>query len=200
MDSLELHCSVLLLAGGQGARMGGRDKGLVPWRGLPLIAYVHHVARPLSDDLMISCNRNRSCYAAYADQLVNDEVAGFPGPLAGVLSGLRRARHPWMLVLPCDAPRVDRMLLQALLAGCRNGAQRPLMVRQQAQWQPMFSLVPQRLLPAMDTAWKLGERSLLRVLLAADARALDCAADDPRLENFNTPQHLDALPALAVLS
>lgn len=57
-------------------------------------------------------------------------------------------------------------------------------------------LLPRTLLPALDSAWKRGERSLLRALLAADAQVLDCAADDPRLANFNTPQHLDVqLPA-----
>ncbi len=189
-------CSILLLAGGQGARMGGRDKGLVTWRGQPLIAHLHRVVRPLTDDLIISCNRNQSRYAAYADHLVGDGEPGFPGPLAGVLAGLRKARHPWTLLLPCDAPQVDHPLLRAMLRGCSDPAQRPLMIRQGAQWQPMFSLLPGSLLPELEIAWQRGERSLLRALLAAGARALDCVEGDPRLDNFNTPQHLGAqLPA-----
>ncbi|MGV2834552.1 NTP transferase domain-containing protein, partial [Pseudomonas shirazensis] len=55
-------CSVLILAGGRGARMGGRDKGLLEWRGEPLVAHVQRVVRPLTDDVVISCNRNQELY------------------------------------------------------------------------------------------------------------------------------------------
>ncbi|MQT44675.1 NTP transferase domain-containing protein, partial [Pseudomonas sp. FSL R10-0765] len=85
--------SILLLAGGRGQRMGGQDKGLVPWRGQPLIAYVQQAARALTDDLIISCNRNHDRYAAYADQLVSDGNDDFDGPLAGIRAGLAAARH-----------------------------------------------------------------------------------------------------------
>ena len=108
--------SILLLAGGRGQRMGSQDKGLVPWRGQPLIAYVQQAARALTDDLIISCNRNHDRYAAYADQLVSDGNDDFDGPLAGIRAGLAAARHSHLLVLPCDVPRVNDELLSTLLA------------------------------------------------------------------------------------
>ena len=55
--------------------MGGADKGLLDWHGKPLIAWLHEQVRPLSDDLIISCNRNQQRYAAFADQLVSDMTA-----------------------------------------------------------------------------------------------------------------------------
>ncbi|MDB6145309.1 MAG: mobA [Pseudomonas sp.] len=181
-------CSILLLAGGRGLRMGGQDKGLILWNHRPLIAYVHDTVRPLTDDLIISCNRNQDRYQTFADQLVGDEQQDFPGPLAGVLAGLAVARHGWVLVLACDAPRVDQALIQQLLNGAEGAS--PLMVRQEGQWQPMFSLIRTALLPALRDRWDQGERSLLRALKAHDLRALDCAADDLRLTNFNTPDFL----------
>ena len=45
-------CSILLLAGGRGQRMGGRDKGLIEWQGEPLIAHLQRKTRPLTDDLI----------------------------------------------------------------------------------------------------------------------------------------------------
>ena len=103
--------------------MGGRDKGLIEWQDLPLIAHLHRLVRPLTDDLIVSCNRNQERYAAYADRLVSDDSRDFPGPLAGIRAGLAVARHPWLLVLPCDAPRIDRALLETLLqAAGRTGA------------------------------------------------------------------------------
>lgn len=185
-------CSILLLAGGQGQRMGGADKGLLPWHGQPLIAYLHALVRPLTDDLIISCNRNQSRYAAYADHLVSDSEAGFPGPLAGILAGLAQARHAQMLVLPCDAPNLDSALLASLLAAAQAAQQRPVMIRQGEQWQPLFCVLPRNLGPALQEAWDKGERSPKHALLQLGALACDCAPDDLRLSNLNTPQLLHA--------
>ncbi|WP_459205711.1 molybdenum cofactor guanylyltransferase MobA [Pseudomonas sp. MLB6B] len=181
-------CSVLILAGGRGQRMGGRDKGLVPWHGQPLIAHVHDVVRPWTDDLILSCNRNAALYATYADQVVSDEQADFPGPLAGVLAGLAVARRPWMAVLACDAPRIDRALLDALLARALAGGS-AAMVRQGGFWQPMFSVLPRTSLGMLREAWDEGERSLHRALARGALLAVECAEGDPRLENFNSPEH-----------
>lgn len=181
-------CSILILAGGRGQRMGGQDKGLVPWLGKPLIAHLHAVVRPLSDDLIISCNRNPETYQHYADTLVHDQEPDYPGPLAGVLAGLAVARHERVLVLACDAPQVDRTLLASLLN--LAAADTAVMVRQAGQWQPMFSLIPRSLHKVLAQAWAEGERSLLRALRSGPLLALECPEDDPRLANFNTPQHL----------
>lgn len=183
-------CSILLLAGGRGQRMGGRDKGLIEWRGQPLIAHLHRVVRPLTDDLIISCNRNADRYATYADRLVSDDEADFPGPLAGILTGLAVARHDWLLVLPCDAPLIDHALLQALRETAGDDTTTPVMVQQGEQWQPMFCLLPRTALGRLQAEWQKGERSPLRTLLRLDARACCCAVDDPRLANLNTPQLL----------
>ncbi|WP_060507324.1 molybdenum cofactor guanylyltransferase MobA [Pseudomonas sp. NBRC 111124] len=182
-------CSVLILAGGRGQRMGGRDKGLVEWRGEPLVAHVHRTVRPLTDDLVISCNRNQQAYKAYAEQLVGDAEADFPGPLAGVIAGLKAARHEWVVLLACDAPLVDQALINALreVAVSSDSA---AMVRQGGYWQPMFSVLPRRVLPVLEQAWARGERSLQKALLRETVKGVECAEDDRRLSNFNSPELL----------
>lgn len=179
-------CSVLILAGGRGQRMGGRDKGLVPWRGKPLIAHLQAIVRPMTDDLVISCNRNLALYSRYADRCVADDQAGYPGPLAGVIAGMQVVRHDWVVALACDSPLIDQALIhdlrQAALA--HDGA---AMVRQAGYWQPMFSALPRRLLPVLEHAWRQGERSLQRALAVKGVAALDCLEGDRRLSNFNSP-------------
>lgn len=192
MKPLAPPCSILVLAGGRGRRMGGRDKGLIEWRGMPLIAHLHEHTRALTDDLIISCNRNQDHYRAYADQLVSDAEAGFQGPLAGMLAGLAHARHAQVLILPCDAPHVDATLINDLLAAARRTPQQPLMIRQGEQWQPLFCVLPKSLHPALTTCWSNGERSPKHALLQLNARAYECAAEDPRLSNLNTPELLKA--------
>ena len=167
--------------------MGGRDKGLIEWRGKPLIAWLHELTRPLSDDLIISCNRNSERYAPYADQLVTDQDQDFQGPLAGIRAGMAAARHEQMLVLPCDAPLVDRALIDALLA--QAGSQ-PVVIRQGAYWQPLFCLLPTRLKDDLEQAWQNGERSPQRWFGKLAPVAVDCPQDDTRLANLNTPQTL----------
>ncbi|WP_248920256.1 molybdenum cofactor guanylyltransferase MobA [Pseudomonas entomophila] len=183
-------CSILILAGGRGQRMGGRDKGLMPWHGEPLVAHVQHVVREFSDDVVISCNRNQDRYALYADQLVSDFEADFPGPLAGVIAGLGVARHDWVVMLACDAPLIDQALVEGLLrlAVEHDSA---AMVRQGGYWQPMFSVLPRRVLPMLEQAWASGERSLQKALLGVvPVQALECMDNDQRLSNFNSPELL----------
>lgn len=186
-----LPCSILLLAGGRGQRMGGLDKGLLDWQGQSLIAHLHHLVRPLSDDLIISCNRNQVQYAAYADQLVGDETPDFPGPLAGIRAGLLVARHQYLLVLPCDVPQIDVRLLMQMREAAQQDPQTPLMVRHGDFWEPLLCVIPTQLRANVESAWQAGERSPRQTLLQLGARALRCPAGDQRLANLNTPQLLN---------
>lgn len=181
------RCSVLLLAGGRGQRMGGADKGLLDWQGRPLIAWLHELVRPLTDDLLISCNRNAGRYAPFADRLVSDDEADFQGPLAGIRAGLRAARQANVLILPCDAPQLDRPLLEALLS---LAGERAVVVRQGEFLEPLFSVIPRALDADLEQAWQAGERSPQRWLRSLDPLTVECPLGDPRLANFNTPDLL----------
>lgn len=183
-------CSILLLAGGRGQRMGGRDKGLLDWQGEPLIAHLHRKTRPLSDDLIISCNRNLEKYAPYADQLVHDDEGDFPGPLAGIRAGLKAARHSHLLVLPCDVPGIDAALIDNMRETANLHPDKPLMVRHDDHWEPLLCVIPVLHRAAFENAWNEGERSPGRLMRKLGATALQCPDKDPRLANLNTPELL----------
>lgn len=183
-------CSVLLLAGGRGQRMGGQDKGLIQWRGRPLISHLHALTRSLSDDLIISCNRNQALYAPWCDCLVEDGSEDFPGPLAGIRAGLAVARHPVLLVLACDAPNLGPALIQQMRENAALTPDKPLMLRQGQYWEPLPCIIPVRHADAFEQAWAAGERSPRKVMLALGALALQCPDNDPRLANLNTPELL----------
>jgi len=168
--------------------MGGRDKGLMTWRGRPMIAWLHDQVRPLTDDLIISCNRNHEAYAPYADRLISDDSSDYPGPLAGIRAALQIAHHPLLLVLPCDAPRVDRALLADLLA---LAGERPVMAQRDGHWEPLFAVIPVSLLPSLEQAWRDGQRSMQRWLQAHQPAALVCTPDDSRLSNINSAELLE---------
>ncbi|MEZ5556584.1 molybdenum cofactor guanylyltransferase MobA [Haliea sp.] len=92
----------VILAGGAGLRLGGRDKGLLHWRGQPLVAQVAARLRPQVGELLINCNRNRDDYKRYADRVFSD-LTDVSGPLAG-LHSLPETRSSLLLVTPCDTP------------------------------------------------------------------------------------------------
>jgi molybdenum cofactor guanylyltransferase len=120
-----------LLAGGEGRRMQGRDKGLIPYQGQPLGEWVLQALAPQTDVLAVSANRNLSDYQAMlARQPQSPIVAQAPlavwpddpdlppasGPLAGILTALRHCQTEWLLVAPCDIPHLPADLVERLMA------------------------------------------------------------------------------------
>ena len=60
----------LILAGGRARRMGGEDKGLLPYRGRPLIEHAIERLRPQASALAINANRSRAAYARFGFPVV----------------------------------------------------------------------------------------------------------------------------------
>lgn len=122
-----------ILAGGQGRRMGGRDKGLIDWRGRPLVAHVLLRLAPQGLPVVINANRNPAAYARFGHRVIPDRIAHQAGPLAGMLSVMQAVGADQYLFVPCDAPLLpsdlhDR-LRQALdsapvMAACARDAER----------------------------------------------------------------------------
>jgi molybdopterin-guanine dinucleotide biosynthesis protein A len=131
--------SGIVLAGGQGRRMGGVDKGLVRLRGKPMVAWVLERLAPQVGEIVINANQNPDAYGAFGHRVVPDAIGGFAGPLAGLHAGLAAVTHPLAVTVPCDSPflppdlvaRLRRALGENDLAVAKTGAQP----------HPVFSLV-----------------------------------------------------------
>lgn len=104
----------LLLAGGEGRRMGGLDKGLQLLHGEPLASHVMRRLTPQVGILLISANRHLDQYEQLGCRVIADEMSGFHGPLAGIHAGLQHCDTPWMLTAPCDSPFLPQDLAQRL--------------------------------------------------------------------------------------
>ncbi len=103
------NTTLLVLCGGEGRRMGGRDKPLMPWRGRAMVDHVL-ASVPESMPRMVSANRNLRSYRQRGT-VVRDKQADLPrqvhaGPLTGVLAGLMHSGSEWLLVAPGDAPNL----------------------------------------------------------------------------------------------
>ena len=129
----------IVLAGGQGRRMGGVDKGLEPLHGKPMIAAVLARLAPQVDEILINANQNLDVYARFGHRVIADAIGGFAGPLAGLHACLGEAKHDRVLTVPCDSPflpldllsRLESLLADNDLAVAKTGDQA----------HPVFSLV-----------------------------------------------------------
>lgn len=94
----------VILAGGRGSRMGGVDKGLQPYRGVPLALHTLMRLGSQVGEVMINANRNLAAYESFGVPVWPDADADFAGPLSGFLVGLERAETPFVVTVPCDTP------------------------------------------------------------------------------------------------
>ena len=94
----------LVLAGGRGSRMGGVDKGLQNFQGMPLALHALMRLAPQVGETMVNANRNLSAYEAFGSPVWPDTLSDHAGPLAGFLTGLERCETPYLLTVPCDTP------------------------------------------------------------------------------------------------
>lgn len=115
-----------LLAGGEGRRMQGQDKGLVDFNGRPLARWVLSSLRPQCRTLRISANRNQDRYEAmlgagpgtvWPD---DPDLPAFSGPLAGIITAMRHTETDWLMLAPCDMPLLPGDLVPRLLAQARQ--------------------------------------------------------------------------------
>ncbi|MEH6556468.1 MAG: molybdenum cofactor guanylyltransferase MobA [Oceanicoccus sp.] len=107
--------SAIVLAGGRSRRFNFVDKGLVIWKGQPLIQHVVSTIKTQVDEIILSCNQNVDQYRQFGYPIVLDELADFQGPLAGIQAALPKTLHPYVLICPCDTTQLPSNLVEQLL-------------------------------------------------------------------------------------
>ena len=70
MDTTTIKYSCIVLAGGEGKRVNGRDKGLIDYKNKPLIQHVLDTVAPQVDEIILSANRNVDAYKSYGYKVV----------------------------------------------------------------------------------------------------------------------------------
>ncbi|WP_295403616.1 molybdenum cofactor guanylyltransferase MobA [uncultured Thiocystis sp.] len=189
----KLSITGVILAGGQARRMGGRDKGLLPFAGRPLVEWAIESLAPQVSTLLISANRNLDAYGAYGFPVVADLEQGFQGPLAGILSAMHAARTAWILTLPCDGPQpppdLGARLAQAVI---EQDAELAVAVAG-ARRQSVHALVPVALSESLRDFLAAGERKV-DLWHARHRVALVDFSDRPGcFANLNAPEDACAL-------
>ena len=187
----------LILAGGRAQRMGGVDKGLIPFCGKPLIESVISRLSPQVSKIIINANRSITKYSVYGYPVTIDETPDFSGPLAGFAVGLKNCKTPYLLTSPCDTPllpkdlvsllalKLEQEKLQLAFASTRdpNGK----------VWsQPVFCLMRSDLENSLNTFLKNGDLKIDHWFKTLRTGSV-LFEDELAFTNVNTPEELKAL-------
>lgn len=201
----------LILAGGRGSRMGGVDKGLQTFNGMPLA--LHTLTRLQLGGgvghIMINANRNLAAYESFGVAVWPDGLADYAGPLAGFLTGLERCETPYLLTVPCDTPLLPLDLARRLAAALETQHTDIAMVaapqagrdgQLQLRTQPVFCLLRAELLESLVRFTQSGGRKIdaWTAQHSTAVVAFDQPEDDPQaFFNANTLAELHQLEGRA---
>jgi molybdopterin-guanine dinucleotide biosynthesis protein A len=156
----------VILAGGRGSRMGGADKGLQNFRGIPLALHALLRLQPQVAQLMVNANRNLSAYESFGVPVWPDALADYAGPLAGFLVGLERCETEYLVTVPCDTPLFPTDLVARLAEALeREGAEIAMAAAREDEGsepraQPVFSLLRHDLMESLVRFTHAGGRKI----------------------------------------
>ncbi|AYH07926.1 molybdenum cofactor guanylyltransferase MobA [Pectobacterium parmentieri] len=178
----------VILAGGRATRMGGHDKGLIALNGVPL--YLHALSRLKAqvDEIIISANRNQDVYAQSGYRVIDDSDATFPGPLAGILSGLHASTSEWVIFVPCDVPAFPLDLVHRLCQA--RGEANAAYATDGERPHPTLLLINKNLIESLEAYLHLGNRKLMLFMEQVGAKTVLFNDQPEAFHNLNSPEDL----------
>jgi molybdenum cofactor guanylyltransferase len=192
----------LILAGGRAQRMGGIDKGLIPFLGKPLIESAIKRLGNQVGPILINANRNITKYATYGHPVIVDETPDFSGPLAGFSAGLKACTSPYLLTAPCDSPLLPADLGIKLATEMTRGDFQLVYastkeINDKIWAQPVFCLMRADLKEPLETFIKKGDLKIDRWF--KELHSSTVVFDDAQaFANVNTPEELKHLEEASI--
>lgn len=182
--------AAVILAGGKGRRVGGKDKGLILLNGKPLVKHVLDAIAPQVDSLVISANRNIEQYQAFSYPVIQDRKQGSYGPLAGIDAAFAATDKPYLLCVPCDSPFLPSNLL-SLLYEALQASRYPMVIATDAQRQhPVINLMKRSVHEDIQDRLEQGDLRLMKWIEATGYASVDFSAQPLLLSNLNSPEDI----------
>ena len=183
----------VILAGGQGSRMGGLDKGLLVLQGRPLVEHLLDALQPQVDAILISANRNQARYQQYQHPVISDELSGYQGPLAGFAAAMQHATTPYVLIVPCDAPVIAPDTTARLWQALQRESAELAVAHDGERLQPVHALIPVSLLPSLQAFLANGDRKIDLWYAQHRVAMVDFSDYRTMFRNINTPAQQTAM-------
>jgi molybdopterin-guanine dinucleotide biosynthesis protein A len=180
--------SAIVLAGGQGRRMGGVDKGLQLLRGRPMIEWVLARLAPQVAEVIVNANQNIQSYEKYGHRVVPDGIGGFAGPLAGLHAGLKVASQPLVVTVPCDSPFLPADLVSRLQGSL--GEKDLAVAKTGEQPHPVFALMKRQVRESLEAFLAQGGRKIDAWYAALKVVEVSFDDEADAFRNINTLEEL----------
>ena len=181
----------LILAGGQGRRMGNVDKGLELFRGKRLVDHVYERLAPQVGGVIINANQNHDAYKTFGVRVVSDAIGNFAGPLAGLHAGLSVSRRPYLASVPCDSPFLPENLVERLMVRLDESGAELAVAKTGNQPHPVFCLARRSVLEHLTNFLKGGGRKLDAWYASLDVVEVDFDDQAEAFSNINTREELE---------
>ncbi|MCL7420918.1 MAG: molybdenum cofactor guanylyltransferase [Methylobacter sp.] len=185
----------VILAGGLARRMNNQDKGLVNFKGRPMISYAIAALTPMVDQLIINANRNMEQYRQFGLPVVADQTDSFDGPLAGVLTAMIYADADILVVMPCDSPLVTTEHLEKLLSTRAEQNADVAVAFDGERLHPVFLAIKSTLKNSLEAYLASGQRKIDLWLERQNMVKADFSDSPEIFMNINTMNELTALEA-----
>ena len=179
----------VILAGGQGRRLGNQDKGLMMLGGQPLIEHAIAILQPQTDALIISANRHLPRYQRYHIPVVQDESSNDCGPLAGIAAAMRITQTPYLLTAPCDCPFIPPNLVRRLWHRLQTCNADICLAADRHRTQPLIALISTALKNDLTRAIAAGVYKA-HTWMTTQRHCLELFDQEEVFLNINTPQDL----------
>lgn len=194
------NITAVILAGGKGRRMDGKDKGLVELANRPLIEYVIDAIKPQVESIILNANRNQEQYSRYGYPVVSDALADYQGPLAGFFCAMQSSTTSHIVTLPCDGPFLPADLVDRLISSLTDNNAEIAVAHDGDRMQPVYSLIPVTLSNSLGSFLDSGERKI-DLWYKQHRVALADFSDCPEtFRNINTAEQRDQLQNEGTLS
>ena len=185
--------TAVILAGGAGRRMGGEDKGLLRLNGRPLIQHVLKRLASQCDTIVININRNREAYAEFGHPLLEDNLPGGLGPLAGLLTALEHGQSDYVISVPCDTPQLPQDLVARMLESLQESDAEVCTVDDGERLHPVILLVKRSVRANLRQYLESGGRKVHDCFYRMNHCTANFSDQPEAFMNINTPEQLRAL-------
>ena len=185
----------VILSGGLARRMNNQDKGLINYKGRPMVSYAIAALTAIADQSLINANRNKEQYEAFGLPVIADQTDSFDGPLAGILTAMIHANTDVLLVMPCDSPLIKAEHLQKLLATRAENDADVAVAFDGERLHPVFLAIKTSLKNSLQNYLASGQRKLDRWLEQQKMVKADFSNEPEIFININTLTELSELEA-----
>lgn len=184
--------SGVIIAGGQGSRVGYQQKALLPYQGEPILKPILERLSGQLKQVWVNANAELERYQSYNSHLFSDAYQGFLGPLAGMHAAWQHIETEWAVFVPCDNPNIPNDFVERLVSAYKEDPNPIVVVFDGERLQPLYLMMHRSMRDSLGKAIDIGHLSVNRWVKEnpfTQASFADCCPH--AFKNMNTLDSFD---------